>query len=413
MNEIIANSHLRYQRTRLAVIGTSILNEPLWTLYSLFSFILHKDLHSTAFQIAVLTMLRPLVSLFAMYWSSVIIKRPEKLLSNVLWAGLLSRLPFLFFPLINNSWILICCIVFYLMLSRGGMPAWIEILKLNLPTQRRSSIFSVGSAVGYIEGIVLAIGVGYLLDHQAGAWRWMFPISAGFGMAGVLLQARVPLEIIPAKMTLPSSSQSLKAFLIDPWKHSVQLLRKRRDFGCYQWGFMLCGLGIMVIQPALPLYFVDTLGLSYIDLAIALSICKGLGFAATSPIWGRWLSRENIFPLSGLVDFFMGLFPLFLLFAFFNPAWVYVAYVAYGIAQAGSHLSWHLSGTLFAKDEDSSLFTSVNVMMVGLRGGVIPPLGSLLCVAMGTLPVLTIGAFFCFYGAYKMVGYGKTVQLKQ
>ena len=121
----------------------SILNEPLWTLYMLFAFILHKDLHSTAFQIAVLTMLKPVISIFSLYWSSSILKKPERLLNNVLWAGILSRIPFLFFPLISNPWILIGSIVFYTMLYRGGMPGWIEILKQNIPGSEKGDDFFV------------------------------------------------------------------------------------------------------------------------------------------------------------------------------------------------------------------------------------------------------------------------------
>lgn len=410
----MGSESVRMQRTRLAVIGTSILNEPLWTLYTLFAFILHKDLHSTALQIAVLTMLRPLISIFSLYWSSSILKKPHKLLNNVLWTGVLSRIPFLFFPLIGNPWIMIACIVFYTMLYRGGMPGWIEILKQNLPGKRRGMIFSLGSAMGYVEGVILAIGVGFLLDNFEGSWRWMFPLSAFLGIIGVFLQSRIPMEIKASigteEGTMPAT---FKEYLFKPWQQAWELLRARPDFGCYQWGIMLCGIGIMVIQPALPLFFVDVLGLSYTDLAIALSICKGLGFAATSPIWGRWLAKMSIFNISGFVFLFMALFPFFLLLAPLNVIWVYIAYIAYGIAQAGSHLTWHLSGTLFAREENSSLYSSVNVMMVGIRGSVVPPIGSFLCVLLGPLAVLGTGLFFCLFGGYKILSYGRTFLPKE
>lgn len=403
--------NVRMQRTQLAVIGTSILNEPLWTLYILFAFILHKDLHSTAFQIAVLTMLKPVISIFSLYWSSSILKKPEKLLNNVLWAGILSRIPFLFFPMISSPWILIASIVFYTMLYRGGMPGWIEILKQNIPGAKRGMIFSLGSAAGYVEGVVLAIGVGYLLDHFHESWRWMFPLSALIGIGGVFLQSRIPMEI--KKVQLPFECEGIERpksageYLLKPWKNAWDLLRTRKDFSCYQWGVMLCGIGIMVIQPALPLFFVDVLGLSYIDLAIALSICKGLGFAATSPMWGKWLHRVSIYNISSLVFVMMGAFPLLLLFSSFHVSWVYAAYMIYGVAQAGSHLTWHLSGASFAEDEDSSLYSTVNVMMVGLRGAVVPPMGSLFCLVFGPLSVLGIGVFFCLYGGVKIFSYGR------
>lgn len=405
MTQIVHSAALRFSRTRLAVLWTSVLNEPLWTLYSLFAFILHKDLQATALQIGLLTMLKPMVSLFSMYWSTHIAKRPQKLLANVVWAGILSRVSFFFFPFIESPWILIGSVVFYMMLSRGGMPAWVEILKLNLPDKQRGTIYSYGSAFGYIEGVVLAVGIGYMLDHYHEAWRILFPISAIIGIVGVFLQSRIPLQELPKYNS--KEKLSVKAHITKPWKEAFSLLKENRGFRGFQWGIMLCGFGIMVIQPALPLFFMDYLHLSYTDLAIALSIWKGIGFAVTSPFWGKWFGLVNIYKFSSIIFLFMGFFPMLLLVAPVNVIWLYVAYLAYGIAQAGCHLSWNLSGPLFARDQDSSLFSSVNILMVGLRGSFVPPIGSLLCVAFGPIVVLAIGALFCFYSGLKMREFSK------
>ena len=50
----------------------------------------------------------------------------------------------------------------------------------------------------------------------------------------------------------------------------------------------------------------------------------------------------------------------------------YAAYTMFGIMQAGSTLSWHLSGPIFSKEKDSTLFSGVSVAMVGLRGCIFP-----------------------------------------
>lgn len=385
-------SNVRFRRTRLAVLWTSLLNEPLWAVYSLFSFILYERLGASTLQIAVLMMLKPVASLLSVYWVSL--RKPEKVLSNVIWAGILSRLPFLFFPFIDNVWILVGSAIFYMMLTRGGMPSWVQILKLNLPEKERGVIFSWGSAIGYLEGVVLAVFLGLLLDNFHDAWRWIFPLSAMIGIVGVILQSRIPLELIKVK-----EGEKSKEFLLAPWKSAWKLLKEEKEFRVFQWGVMLCGMGLMIIQPALPQFFMDVLNLSYTDLAIALSIWKGVGFALTSPLWGQWISRINIFKLSSQIFILMGLFPLFLIFAPTSVFWVYAAYLIYGIAQAGSHLVWNLSGPLFSKEKDSSLFSNVNVLMVGVRGCIFPPLGSFFCAFFGPVAVLGLGGFFCFFGA--------------
>lgn len=393
---------LSFSRTKLAVLWTSVLNEPLLTMYSLFAFILHKDLGASVLQIGVLTMLKPMASLCSLYWSSYVARKPSKILSNVIWAGVLSRIPFLFFPFIDNSWFFIAAIVFYIMLYRGGLPAWVEILKINLPEKVRGSIYSWGSAIGYIEGVLLALGVGYLLDNHAGMWKFMFPISAIIGLCGVMLQKRIPIETKEDKKEEPFTVPQL---FLKPWKDSWNILKIDKSFRGFQLGVFICGFGVMVIQPALPLFFMDVLGLSYTDLAVALSIWKGIGYAVTSPVWGKYFSFVNIYRFTSYIFVFMGLFPALLLFAPIDTMWVYIAYLAYGVAQAGCHLSWNLSGPQFAKNEDSSLYSGVNILMVGVRGSFIPPLGSLLCTLLGPVAVLCFGAFLCFYSAYYIRGW--------
>ena len=138
----------------------------------------------------------------------------------------------------------------------------------------------------------------------------------------------------------------------------------------------------MILQPALPKFFMDVLGLSYTELSIALNLCKGIGFVLTSQIWANGMHKTDILRFSTLVIVLGAVFPLILLFAQIHVLWIYVAYLVYGMMQAGSELSWHLSGPIFAKEGESSQFSGVNVLTVGLRGSVIPQLGALLCLLL-------------------------------
>ena len=85
--------------------------------------------------------------------------------------------------------------------------------------------------------------------------------------------------------------------------------------------------------------------------------------------------------------------------------WFYLAYIVYGVAQGGSHLCWHMSGPIFARNENSAMFSSVNVVMVGIRGCIGPPLGGLLCVWLGPLVVLPFAAFLALLAAVKTWNY--------
>lgn len=385
-------------KTRSAYLWASLLTTPFWVVFNMLPFILYKDLHATPLQITLLVTLKPMVSLFSGYWSAAVNKRKDRLVSNVVWARVLSHLPFLLFPFIDNVWFYILAFGFYMSLYRGVIPAWMEILKLNIPTEGREKVFVWGSVVGYAGNALLPFALGLLLDEYNLAWRWIFPVTAIISLSATIFKWRIPIAYHPDEICI-EPSKSFKEILVQPWQQAKELLDRRPDFFRYQVGFMLGGGGIMLMQPALPAYFVDTLHLSYTEMAVALTFCKGVGFTLTSPLWTRYMNRINIFRLSSFPPLCICAFATCLAAAYVNVYWVYAAYIFYGFMQAGSEMTWHLSGPTFAGNEDSSCYSGVNVLAVGMRGCVIPPLGSLIYMWTNPLTVIVLGGGVC-YGAY-------------
>jgi MFS family permease len=397
-------SQIKLQRTRSAFLWTNILRAPFWAIYNLLLFILYKDLHATPFQIALFIALKPTVSLFSMYWSSYINKRPDRLLSNVVWAGVIGYLPFLLFPFFYNVWFVLAASSLYMMMFRGVVPAWMEIFKLNLPGEAKQKVFAYGSIVSYVVGAILPLLIGPLLDVYALSWRWIFAFSAILSMIAIIFQLKIPIEY----KLFPVEKRTKRSVFLDPWKNAWKILSEKKGFRNYQIGFMIFGgAGLMIMQPALPQFFIDVLGLSYTELSIALTLCKGCGFALTSPLWARSLGRSNFYHFSGFITFLAALFPLILFTSQISLFWLYFAYFAYGVMQAGSELSWHLSGPIFAKNDDSSLYSSVNILTVGLRGCVLPQIGSVLCLLVSSSTVLLYGAVLCLVGTVWMFVVGK------
>ncbi len=392
MDKATQNHNLTYA----AFLWTSVLRAPFWAIYSLLLVILYKDLHASSFQIALFIALKPVVSIFSMYWGAVVNKRPDRLLSNVVWAGVIGFLPFLLFPLFYNPWYVLFASALYMTMHRGVVPAWMEIFKRNLPGGAKHKVFSRGSTISYVVGALLPLVIGPLLDHYPLCWRWIFVLTALMGMGAIFAQYRIPIEL---KVKPETPSPSFKEHFILPWQNAWKLLSTREDFRAYQIGFMvLGGCGLMIIQPCLPRFFIDGLGLSYTELAIALTLCKSVGFLMASSILAKAISRVDFYRVSSLVTLLGALFPIILLAAKFNLVLLYLAYLAYGIMQAGSELGWHLSGPIFAKTEDSSAYSSVNVLTVGMRGLVVPQIGSLLCLFGSSTVILVIGSLCCLVG---------------
>lgn len=378
-----------FSRTKAAFIWAKILETPLWAMYALLPFILHKELHATQWQLMILFTLRPVLSLLSIYWSTAINRQRARLLPNVIWGRVLGVVTFLFFPFVENPWFFVLSSGICMMFARGVVPGWMEILKINIPGAAGKRVFAYTSLLGYLGSGLLSILFGELLDNYTQAWRWIFPISALLSFLGVFFQLRVPIPNSTASETT-SRITSVWEWITQPWSEAWKLLCQRPDFRKFQIGLMISGFGLMVMQPALPIFINDVLQLSYKELSVAFSLCKGIGFALTSSLWARWMQKTHIYRFSAAVILLGCLFSLLVYGAQFYALSIYVAFLFYGIMQSGFEMSWNLSGLAFSREEDSSFFSTVNVLMIGMRGCVAPPLGGYLCIYINSPAVMLV-----------------------
>jgi hypothetical protein len=406
------NSELAFKNTKLAFIMTRILNTPFWALFMMLKFILCKDLKASELQVTAFIVLGPLVSILSVYWSASINKRRDRLLSNVVLSNILKFLPFFFFPFIDNPWYFVFAAAVFTMFHRSQVPAWMEILKINLPKNSREHIFAQGTAIAFLGDGIFCFLLGFMLDGFHESWRWIFPLTAFVSILSTYFQMRIPISL----NSLPQVEKlvSFKTKFQDPWKNALKIITSRPDFFNFQIGFMvLGGGGLMIMQPALPTFFMGTLNLSYKELAIALTLCKGIGCALTSSTWANWINKMDIYRFSSIVTLIGCLFPICLAASSLHLAWLYVAYGIYGVMQAGSELSWNMSGPIFSKEEESSSYSSCNVLLVGIRGAVFPVIGGILVVLFNPSVVILFGGFLCLLATFKLLAESKKFVLRE
>lgn len=384
--------------TRTAFVWTRLLNVPFWVLLNLLPIILYKDLKVSPWLVTLMIVIKPASALLASYWSVFIHERRDRLISNLVWANLLRYFPFLFIPWIHSPSYIIVSFGLYMMLSRGVIPAWMEIFKLNLKSDSRSRVFSYGSALDYFITALFPLVIGLILDDFTFAWRLLFPVAALLGLLSTLFLNKIPSH--PIKTELKPVSFDIKEMLLRPWRESLNLLKHRSDFTHFQIGFMLGGAGLMIMQPMIPLFFVDVLKLSYTEMVLAMGVCKAIGYALASPFWIKLFDRLNIYRFSSLVTVIALFFPICLIIAQFNPLLIYLAYLLYGGMQAGSELGWHMSGPLFAQEKESTAYTTTNVLSIGIRGCIAPPFGNFLYLISSSSVALLSGGLFCLLSAY-------------
>lgn len=380
------------KQTIFAYTLVRILDTPFWGLYNLLIFILYKDLAATPLQLSVMISLKPLVSLFSSYWSHHAVKKWNYLSQSILCARFIAFIPFLLFPLIENTWIIISCAALFMFLQVGMTPAWMELLHKNLPQHERNTLFSYTQAFGYLGGGLFPFIIGWALDEWTSLWHWLF---AAFALISLIAQFWIPQIKTPNSL----NSEHVTHSLLQPWKNAWTLLWKRPDFAKFQIGFMLLGSGLMIIQPALPAFFVDKLKLSFTDMGIAITLCKGITFAALSPVWTYWIRKVDLFRFSALMALLATLFPLCLIFALNQAAWLFIAYLIYGGMQSGNELCWNVSGPSFASSENSCPYSNVNIIAVGIRGLIVPSIGAILLTYSGSTSVIYTSCALCVFAS--------------
>lgn len=63
--------------------------------------------------------------------------------------------------------------------------------------------------------------------------------------------------------------------------------------------------------------------------------------------------------------------------------------------QAGCELSWNLSGPYFAKESESTFYSSINLAFVGLRGCLCPFIGQLIFIYSNSMTLFICAGLLC------------------
>lgn len=308
-------------------------------------------------------------------------------------AHALSLIPFLFVPFFPCVEYLIFASAMFTLFYRAETPALMEIIRRNLSKNQRETSYSSATGAAYVEGILLALFTGWIIEHLNSGWVYLFFFYAVIGLVSLFFQAR--LEICETHHLLEKRD---RFSFLEPIRSGLNLLKIDRQFFHFQIGYFLCGGGLMFAMPAIP-FFLTSHGFGFTTLFTSNSAIKEVGMILATPLWGFLMKRFRYETLSGVVFICCAVFLAILQFIYLGVGALFLAYFVYGVAQAGNHLIWNLSGPYFSKEKDSSRFTMVNVFMVGLRGCLIPPIGGMVCDWFGPEKSIFFGIFFSLIGS--------------
>lgn len=375
-------------------IQNKILTGPTEVLFTLLIFILSKNLDATAIQLMIMASFKPISKLFSYYISTTLHKRAHFIRPYLILNTLVGIAPCFLYPFIDNAWYYIVSYALFMVTNSAQDPAWIEYLKGHLDLSQMSKTVAKGTSITYFVSMLLPPLLSFWLDEDL--WKMLFLFFASFQLLNLInivsLKPKL-YEETEKKTSLPLLQQ-----FIDPLKKGWTLLKSNPSFSHYLFLYFLGGAGITAVQPVLPKYFNTNLGLSYTELTLAFSFCKGIAYLASCPVWTKFAASITLYRLNALMNIFTCLFFAGLLFASFGTEWLYAGYLCYGVMQGGCQLTWNLSGPIFSKKGDSAPFSSLNLFVVGIRGCICPFLGTLLFTYAGAIPLFITAFLVCFIG---------------
>ena len=390
-----------------------------WSGYLLIPYVLAKSLGAPGSLITLSVMMETFGMFLALYWGHLLATRWHRG-SYLVWAGVLGRLSLLGTLLVHSAGQMIGLLAFTYFFSAMLYPAQNSIFQANFRAELRGRYFGLGSLIQNGVAVLASLGVGWLLDRDAGLFRVVYAALGVAGFVHLALLARVP-EPSPAAGPSPAAAAAAGAVggpavapaaaatlaplprlfgllqvpalavgpfqpgrvlrgLVRPFTDALATYRRDRAFHWFEWNFMTYGAAFMCLNPIVPIFLTERLGLNYQQISTARIVIGQIGVAALGPLMGRLMDRWHPTRLCALTFGLIALYPAALDLAGIAPVaapvrLVYLAFALYSVGMAGINVAWNVGSIAFAPPGQGGYYQGIHVAMVGIRGMVGPLLG--------------------------------------
>lgn len=237
----------------------------------------------------------------------------------------------------------------------------------------------------YLTLVPSVLLTGWLLDKSHEMYRVLYPLAGLCGLIGCFYYSRLH---VPAANALPRRRRSLRASV----RGVERIIVNDRAYLLFQLAFFLSGSSFFMSTHVILLLTRQRFGFDAFELALWLSVVPQLLLSLGSPAWGWVLDRAGIVRTRLLISVLMTCY----LASYFGgivtglPWLIWLGSVLQGASNGGGQLTWALASSHFApQTEDVPLYNGIHFVLNGVRGLVLPWVGSLLFVLAGPLAVLS------------------------
>lgn len=250
----------------------------------------------------------------------------------------------------------------------------------------------------YLTMVPSILITGWLLDKSAEMCRVLYPLAGLCGLIGACYYGMLHVD----KASLPTAPRpSFRASV----RGVQRVILQDRAYLLFQFAFFLSGSAFFMSTHVILLLTRDQFGFGAFELSLWLSVVPQTLLAIGSPAWGYILDRFGIVRCRLLISLLMtGYLASFLggLGLSLAPL-IYLGSVLQGVSNGGGQLTWSLASSHFApRIEDVPLYNGIHFVLNGIRGLVMPWVGSILFVVLGG-PMAVLSATLVSLGSVPIV----------
>ena len=241
-------------------------------------------------------------------------------------------------------------------------------------------LYGIATSVNKIVMLGATFVYGILLDRDAQAYQYVFPVVAVLGVVSVFL-----LSMIRYQEEIKKRREQFFQSIRRSASTMVDILKTNKPYFHFEVGFMFYGFAFMITTTVITIFLERALHLNYSSVAFyknAYNILAIILLPYTGKLLGKIDPRKFAVITFGsltLFIFFMMLtehFPIHITIAGLD---LYLmlgfAYLSYGVFAATMALLWFIGSAYFCKTEEAGDYQSVHLFLTAARASVAPLFG--------------------------------------
>lgn len=262
-----------------------------------------------------------------------------------------------------------------------------SLYRVMYPREMRGRVLGRLTFWSYVTMVPTILATGWLLELSREIYQVLYPLAGLCGLVGSWFYAtlRVPRGAAPK-----AGSLSFRAGV----QGVERILAQDRMYFLFQVSFFLSGSAFFMSTHIVLLLTQRQKSFDFgpFELALWMSVVPQTLLALSSPAWGRLLDRLGIVHCRLLINVMMTAYLASYFFAIDYGVLplIFLGSVFQGLANGGGQLTWALASSHFApRAEDVPLYNGIHFVLNGIRGLVMPWVGSIMYVlSQGPLSVL-------------------------